>query len=115
MVLRKKKKPKFNTLNTNFRKSVKSRWRKPRGIDNKKRIRKRSAGGSPKVGYGTPMQIRALHPSGLKEKIVHNVKEVIETSKGYLIRVASSVGLKKKKEIIAKAQELNLEVINKGV
>ena len=51
MVLDKKNKPKFNVPNLGFFKSVKARWRKPRGTHNKKRMKFQWAGALPKIGY----------------------------------------------------------------
>lgn len=113
-ILKKKKKPKFNVPNAGFKRSVKARWRRPRGIDNKKRIRKYSSGACPKVGYGTPESLRHVHPSGLKEILVHNVNEILKATKENIVRFASGTGMKKRKDMLAKAKELGLKVANKG-
>ncbi len=118
MVIKKKYKPKkFKVLNEGSKKKpgakvrVKPRWRRPRGIDNKKRIRKKSTGYTPKIGYKKPEDERGLHPLGLKEVLVHNVKELAHL-KDVLIRIASSVGKKKREEIRTEAKKKRLRVIN---
>jgi len=113
MTVTKKYKPKkFKVMNLGFMKSVKDRWRRPRGIDNKKRIRKRSAGPMPRIGYKNAEAVRFLHPSGMKEVLVHNMNELVAAGKGVLIRIAGGVGGKKRAELEKKAKELNMTVIN---
>jgi large subunit ribosomal protein L32e len=106
----KKKKPKFNVLNLGFFKSVKSRWRKPRGTHNKKRMKFKWTGASPKVGYKNADTVRGLR-NGMKEVLVHTPKE-LEGLKGMLIRISSTVGAKKRKIIFDKAKALGLKIAN---
>ena len=115
--VKKKSKKKFtvpNTTGCRRMKSVKSRWRKQTGIDNKKRIRKAFMGKSPRVGNKNAEDVRGLHPLGLQEILVNNVKE-LEGAEKVLVRIASKVGKRKKADIVAKAKELNLRILNEGV
>jgi large subunit ribosomal protein L32e len=114
MVVKKKKNPKFKPMNLGFMKSVKARWRRPRGVDNKKRIRKRSAGPVPRIGYKNAADVRFLHPSGKKEVLVHNLAELL-AAKDVVVRIAGSVGGKKRAVLEAKAAELKLKVVNATV
>ena len=107
----KKNKPKFNVPNLGFFRSVKARWRKPRGTHNKKRMKMKWAGASPHIGYRNPVELRGTHPSGLREALVHNVAE-LGTLKDVVVRIASGVGARKKKLIEDKAKSLNLRVLN---
>src|SRR3990167_8981617 len=112
-MMKKKKKPKFNVPNFGFMKSVKSRWRKPRGVDNKKRINKKFAGASPTIGYRNPKQLRGMHPAGKKEMLVHNIKDLnIAKDNDLFVRIAAQVGGKKRLQIIAKAKLLGLKILN---
>src|SRR3989338_6351974 len=108
---KKKNKPKFNVMNYGFMKSVKARWRRPRGTDNKKRIRKAFTGAAPRIGYRNPIAMRGLHPLGKQELLVNNVAE-LSNAKEKLVRIASSVGGKKRAQIISKAKEMGLIVLN---
>ena len=58
--------------------------------------------------------MRGLHPSGFREKLVHNVKDLegVDPTKE-AIRIAHTVGKKKRMEIIAKADELGIRVLNR--
>lgn len=114
MELTKRKKPKFNVMNLGFFKSVKKRWRKPRGVDNKKRIRKKFTGASPRIGYRNPNVLRFLHPTGKAEVLVRTLSD-LEGIKDKLVRIAASVGTRKKIMLLEKAKQLNLEVLNPNV
>jgi len=109
--MEKKNKPKFNVPNLGFFKSVKARWRKPRGTHNKKRMKAAFMGASPKIGYRNSDSIRGLHPSGMREVLVNSVKE-IDGLKDVVIRIASSVGGKKRAIMEEKAKALHLRIVN---
>jgi large subunit ribosomal protein L32e len=107
----KKNKPKFNVLNLGFFKSVKARWRKPRGTHNRKRMKQKWTGASPHIGYRNPIALRGMHPGGLREVLVHNIAE-LEVLKNVVVRIATGVGAKKKTVLEAKAKAMNLRVLN---
>lgn len=109
--MNKKKKPKFNVPNLGFFKSVKSRWRRPRGTHNKKRMKFKFMGALPKVGYRNPVGMRNIHPGGMKEVLVSNPKE-LEGLKDVLVRVAAKVGAMKRRMIAEKAKALKLRIVN---
>jgi len=109
--MQKKKKPKFNVPNLGFFKSVKKRWRKPRGTHNKKRMKFKWAGASPKIGYRNPEAMRGLHPSGRREVLINNMKE-LEGARDVLLRISAAVGARKRKLIEQKAKEMNLQIVN---
>ncbi len=111
--MKKKKKPHFKVPNLGVKKRVKDRWRRPRGIDNKKRIGKKSAGPSPNIGYKNPDSIRHMHPCGKKELLVENLNQ-IEEAKGQdvVLRIAKKVGKRKRALLLEKAKEFGLKVVN---
>lgn len=111
--IKKKKKPRFNVLNSDSHVRVKDRWRKPRGTHNKKRMGFEFAGASPNIGYRNPKAVRGLHPCGLREVLVHNPSE-LEGLKEVAVRISAKVGAKKKLEIIKKAESSGLKVLNPG-
>jgi large subunit ribosomal protein L32e len=112
--MKKRTHPKF--LRPNYGRSSRSRigiaWRRPRGIDNKKRAKIKYMGASPSIGYGQPSAIRDFHPKGLPEKLVNNVAELAGL-KNILIRIAAGVGNKKAEQIQKSADAAGLTVVNK--
>jgi large subunit ribosomal protein L32e len=108
-----RKKPEFKRWMSQAYKRVKESWRKPRGIHSKVRIRKKGKIKMPSIGYGAPKELRFLHPSGLKEILVSNLKDLEKVDpKTQAIRIAHTVGEKKRKEIIKKAEELKIKILN---
>ncbi|ARM75941.1 50S ribosomal protein L32e [Acidianus manzaensis] len=98
-----------------FKLERQEKWRRPRGIDNKTRLKYRGFMPLVNPGYRTPNTIRYLHPSGLKQVIVHNLDEVEklkDQKANVIISIASNVGLRKRLDIIRKAKELGLRLTN---
>jgi large subunit ribosomal protein L32e len=90
-------------------------WRKPKGKDNK--MRKQFSGVPPivKIGYRGPKAARGLHPSGFIDHIVFNVNDLAGLdAKKDAARLAHTVGTRKRKEILAKAANLGIKVLNPG-
>lgn len=92
-----------------------ARWRKPRGMHSKMRQHYRYRRNVVSIGYGSPKAARYLHPSGFKEVMVHNVKDLERINpETEAARVAHKVGMKKRIEIEAKAEELKIRVLNRS-
>ncbi len=107
----KSKKPEFNFHDSHKKKRLPIAWRKPRGLHNKLRQQVASKGKLVRPGFGSPRAVRGFHPSGFKEVLVNNVAE-LAGAVGCAVRIASSVGMKKRLEIQARAAEMNLKVLN---
>ncbi len=68
------------------------------------------------TGYKGPKLARGLHPSGLREVLVHNVNEAAAIDpKIQVARIAHTVGMKKRALIIAEAKKNKLMILNPGV
>ena len=91
-------------------------WRKPKGIDNK--MRKQVSGVPPlvKVGYRGPKAARGLHPSGYRDRLIHNIRDLEKLDpKIDAARIGHSVGRRKRIDIVSKANTLGIKVLNKGI
>ncbi len=109
----KKKKPKFNVPNLGFFKSVKARWRKPRGTHNKKRMKFQFMGALPKIGYRNAAKTRGMHPGGSREVLVNNLAELESVGEAkVVVRLASTLGGRKRKALEERAKTLKLVILN---
>ena len=115
----KKTHSKFNVPNygAKKRKRVKSRWRKPRGQDSKKRIKRDFMGAEPTIGYKNPSAVAGIRADGKRLMLVHNQAELASMLHdpeigSYDIVIAHSVGLKKRKEITQLAMSNGIKVAN---
>ena len=108
-----KKKPTFLRQLAKSHKRLGMKWRKPRGLQSKLREHRKGKGFRPSVSYAKPKSLRYLHPSGLKEVLVHNVKDLEKVNAGKeAARINSTVGKKKRKDILKKAEEMKIKVLN---
>ena len=92
---------------------IKSPWRKPKGVDNKVRRQDKGAVMLVRVGFRGPVESRGLHPSGHFEVLVHRPQDIEGLVPGRdVVRVGRTVGAKKREQILARANELGLRVLN---
>jgi large subunit ribosomal protein L32e len=109
----KAKKPKFVRAESWKYDRFSLSWRKPRGLDNKIRRKIKGWPPGPSMGYKGPKIARFLHPSGYREVIVNNVEDLSTIDANIqAARIAHRVGNRKRAEIIAKAKELNIKILN---
>ncbi|KAI9314440.1 50S ribosomal protein L32 [Dichotomocladium elegans] len=98
-------------------KRVDASWRKPKGIDSPIRRRFKGQAPMPKIGYGSAKKTRHLLPNGFLKFTVSNVKELellLMHNRTYAAEVAHNVSAKKRVEILERAAQLNVKVINAG-
>ena len=108
----KRRQPSFTRLESWRYKKLKGVWRKPKGIDNHMRLKRKGWPKSVTVGYCSPKKVRGLHPSGFTEKLVYNIKDLETIQPHQAIRISQSVGRRKRAEIVEKAQELAIHILN---
>ena len=108
-----RKKPKFRRQESWRYKRVTDRWRRPHGIDSKMRKKVKGWPASPTTGYRSPKKTRGLHPSGFVETRVQSVADLVGIDPELqAIRIARTVGGRKRVEIMALAEEKGIHVLN---
>lgn len=91
------------------------KWRKPHGIDN--RVRRQDGGAIKKPGkrYMTDARIKHLNPTGFREVLVENVKDLEPlkmNNQHYAAVIRHAVGAKKRAMIVQAAEEFDIVVLN---
>lgn len=104
--------PSFTRHRPDRKASLAESWRKPRGLHNKLKDRKKGCGAWIADGYRTPADVRGLHISGLAIVRVANVAELAGVDAKTSGVVIASVGAKRQLEIIAEAKKLGVRVLN---
>jgi large subunit ribosomal protein L32e len=109
----KQKKPDFKRQDWFRFKRIGTSWRRPKGLHSGMRKQLKHRPAIVKIGYRSPALVRGLHPSGLEDVLIHNVKELEALNpETQGARVASTVGKRKRIEIVKKAKELGIKIFN---
>jgi len=109
----KQKKPNFVRPESWRYVRIKENWRRPRGLDHKVRLMYDGWPPGVSVGYRSPRATRGLHPSGYREVLVFNVEELENVDpKTQAIRIAHTVGKRKRVKILAEAKKKRLTILN---
>merc|ERR1719223_2716656 len=90
-------------------------WRRPKGIDSRVRRRFRGNIKMANCGYGTNKKYRHVLPNGFLKFRVNNVEDVemlLMHNRKYAAEIAHNVSVKKRKDIVERALQLNIKVIN---
>ncbi|MBI4177405.1 MAG: 50S ribosomal protein L32e [Candidatus Aenigmarchaeota archaeon] len=92
-------------------------WRKPRGINSKMRLREGGKSHAVRIGHGSPAKMKGFHPSGFKEILINNEKQLAMAIKmkneKIAVRIRSTVGGKKRVAMLKVADEAKLKVLNR--
>jgi large subunit ribosomal protein L32e len=107
------RKPKFVRSESWRYVRIKENWRRPRGLDHKMRLKYDGWPPSASIGYKGPKATRGLHPSGNREVLVYNVEGLRGIDpKTQVVRIAHTVGKRKKTRILTEAKKKKLTVLN---
>jgi large subunit ribosomal protein L32e len=107
------KKPHFVQTDQHKKKRLKDTWRKPKGLHNKKRQYILGKGEMARPGYGSPTAVKGLHPSGFSEVLLDRIQDVDNVDPNtQAIRIARTVGQRKRLEILKKAKSMGLKILN---
>ncbi|MFH1054383.1 MAG: 50S ribosomal protein L32e [Candidatus Woesearchaeota archaeon] len=109
----KDKKPKFTRQDNHKKPKLGDKWRRPKGIDSKMRLRLKGYKKSPSKGYKSPKAVKGLSKEGLKKILVYTIKDIdpINNEEEGII-ISKGVGNKKRIEIIKRANEKKINVLN---
>ena len=95
------------------KKQLSDSWRKPKGQHNKQREQKKAKGALPKPGFGSPIAVRGMHPSGFFEVLISSVKELEGIDpKTHAIRIGATVGERTRVGLQEKAIADGFKVLN---
>ncbi|MFW9960184.1 MAG: 50S ribosomal protein L32e [Candidatus Thorarchaeota archaeon] len=112
---RKLRMPKFHAENAHRWTRISRRWRKIRGIDSYTRQKKKGRLTMVSTGYRTPKAIRHLHPSMYIEVPVYRPSDLESLDPDiHAIRIAATVGGRKRQVILEEADTKLLRVLNPG-
>ena len=106
-------KPQFNRQDYHMKTRTPNSWRRPRGGLSKPRRGIKGKGPTVQAGYRTPASVRGKHPSGFEEVHVENPDD-LEGVDGdtQAVRIASSVGARKRERIEEQAEDAEIRVLN---
>jgi len=109
----KAKKPDFVRQDIHKSSGLKRKWRRPKGLHSKLRLKIRGKGKPISQGYRSPKKVRGLHKSGLQLKIISSTEDVgsLDSKKHGLV-ISSSLGKKKRIVILKKAKDAGFNVLN---
>ncbi len=113
----KRSKPKF--LRTDWHKKIRlgkgvkknQKWHGAKGRQNKLRLNRKGRMQRPRIGWGADARVKSFI-GGMDFIRVENIKDLETVKKGFGVVIAK-VGEKKRKEIIAKANEMKIKILNK--
>jgi large subunit ribosomal protein L32e len=107
--------PQFHAENAHRWTRVSRRWRKVRGIDSFTRQKKKGRIAMVSPGYRTPKVIRNLHPSLYVEVPVNRPSDLEGLNPEiHAVRIAASVGQRKRQIILTEADAKLIRVLNPG-
>lgn len=110
----KRKKPTFRRQEGWKHLRLKDAWRAPTGRHSKLGQKERSRGRHPSVGFSSPRLVRGLNPKGFEEIRVFSPRDIAKLdAQKQVALIAGSVGAKKRMEILKKAEERNIRVMNR--
>lgn len=87
-------------------------WRGVKGRHNKIRLHRRGYARRPRIGWGMEKDQRGKI-SGLEGIRVENIKQLAGINSKNQGIIIASVGMRKRKEIIGKANEMKIKILNK--
>ncbi len=107
----KKKKPNFIRQQSELSK-LKKTWRRPKGLHSKSRLNKKGHRKTPSHGYSSPRLVKYLNKDGLREILIHNLKDLEKVDLKTSIPKLAHVGSRNRLQILEKASSSNIKIAN---
>ena len=105
--------PDFKRSETHRFPRLGDKWRSSKGPRSKMRLKKRSRSAIVETGYRSPTIARYLHPTGKAEVLVYRVQDLESVDHvGEIVRIAHTVGARKRLEIIEAANARRISIVN---
>jgi len=113
--VRDEKRARFRRYGRDVKKRLAETWRKPKGQHNKLRRQIKAKGPIPRPGYGSPVMVRGLHPSGFQDMVVATPAAMAALDPNvHAVRIAATVGGRKRAEIRDLAEKAGFRILNPG-
>ena len=111
----KKKTPTFRRQEWfRYKRLSRTGWKKPRGDDSSQRKNRKYRSALVRVGHGKIAAARGLHPSGFEEVLVNKSGDLEGLDpETQAVRIAKTVGNRKRSAIHDRADDLGLGVLNR--
>ena len=111
----KKKTPTFRRQEWfRYKRLSRTGWKKPRGDDSSQRKNRKYRSALVRVGHGKIATARGLHPSGFEEVLVNKSSDLEGLDpETQAVRIAKTVGNRKRSAIHDRADDLGLRVLNR--
>ncbi len=110
----KRKKPKFIRQDAHKKDKLEEKWRKPRGLHSKMRLKKRGYRRSVTTGYKSPKSVRGLTKREKLLPMLISSKKDLEAidPKKHAIILSSSIGMRKKALLVQDIKKTGFTIIN---
>lgn len=113
--VRDEKRARFRRYGRDVKKRLAETWRKPKGQHNKLRRQIKAKGPIPRPGYGSPVMVRGLHPSGFQDMVVATPAAMAALDPNvHAVRIAATVGGRKRATIRDLAEKAGFRILNPG-
>ena len=109
-----KKKINFIRQSSHKKKRLGNKWRRPKGLQSKLRLKRAGHRKKVSVGYRSPKTMRNLHVSGMKNVLVRNEDDVKKVDTKQEVVTIAKVGLRKRVAIVKEAVKKSIKILNIG-
>ena len=110
----KKRRPAFKRLeNWRYKRLARSSWRKPKGIDNKVKEKRKGWHKMASIGYRGPVKVRGLHPSGREELMIYKDTDLLRADpEKHVLRIYRRISRKNRLDLESQALIMGFKILN---